>query len=942
MVIKRNYPFWLLAILFTSIAICPSLSIADNSAAVAWQRDNDKWMSFETAHFQFNYLEAHQVQADRAAVIAEKAWPIITSDLNWEPRDRIQVVVVDDFDFSNGFASPLPYNQMRLFLSPPENMSGLGSYDDWLNLLITHELTHVVHLDMAMGAPSVIRKIFGRNLLTFPHAFTPDFMVEGLAVYKETDHQAGIGRGQSSHYAMLMRQEVIDGIDDLSQITIPLRDWPFGKQYLYGYYYYQFLAERFGEQKITEYLNSYSRKLLPFLLQNRTARRTFGKDHEALWLDFKQWLQHHFAPQIERINQRPLAAGAAITHEGLSFDPVTANAESYYYLHRNGMDRPAIIRLDDNGERHSVISPGNLIDMDVTDDNQLLITRYLTDGDGRAWADIFAIIEDSEERLTFKKRYRTARWQNQGETIIAKRINAGITHLDFLTSDGQLIEQLWQGTLDEVVGDFSISHDGKTLVASLKRKQQGWNLELLDLNSRQWQKLTDTKAIESGARFDSDDQSIIFSANYDDTFNIYRMALASGELQQLSHVMGAAIKPVKVGDQIFYQDYTAKGYNHYQLPIDDSIKSFNVASRQDAYDYSDWYQLAADRSEPENYSPWATLVPRQWFPILFSDEESSQLGVFTTGSDALSRHSYSAAFSYDVDNEISAASGLYFYDNKWVFLAQRSHSYTQFSNVAGLNVRREDAFELARINLFNSFENALKFSTGISIDDEHDLTGSGFTPIFNDSRKALFGLRLNFDNREFYSQSISPSWGNRSSLIVETNDAFDSDFSGEVINANVSQLFDLAGNHVLAINVSGAYGTDRPEPFRLGGEDSIFNQTLFGRDSWALRGYDDNVQIGTRIQTNTIEYRFPITNIERNWDLIPVGVGQISSNVFIENGAAWNSNEQADYLAAVGIEINSELVFGYGLILPVNLGYAYGLDDAKGGSRGYLRIGYAF
>jgi len=93
-------------------------------------KEDEQWLSFNTKHFTFNYLNVHQLQADRAAVIAEKAWPVITSDLKWQPKDKVQVVIVDDFDFSNGFASPLPYNQMRLYLSPPENMSGLGAYDD--------------------------------------------------------------------------------------------------------------------------------------------------------------------------------------------------------------------------------------------------------------------------------------------------------------------------------------------------------------------------------------------------------------------------------------------------------------------------------------------------------------------------------------------------------------------------------------------------------------------------------------------------------------------------------------------------------------------------------------------------------------------------------------------------------------------------------------------
>ncbi len=47
-------------------------------------------------------------------------------------------------------------------------------------------------------------------------------------------------------------------------------------------------------------------------------------------------------------------------------------------------------------------------------------------------------------------------------------------------------------------------------------------------------------------------------------------------------------------------------------------------------------------------------------------------------------------------------------------------------------------------------------------------------------------------------------------------------------------------------------------------------------------------------------------------------------------------------LSAVGFEIKSELIIAYGFALPINLGYAYGFDDEKGGSRTYARIGYAF
>ncbi|MDN3685764.1 hypothetical protein QW180_28150 [Vibrio sinaloensis] len=45
----------------------------------------------------------------------------------------------------------------------------------------------------------------------YPHALTPSMMLEGLAVYLETNEKLGYGRLQGSSYAMQMRMEVASG-----------------------------------------------------------------------------------------------------------------------------------------------------------------------------------------------------------------------------------------------------------------------------------------------------------------------------------------------------------------------------------------------------------------------------------------------------------------------------------------------------------------------------------------------------------------------------------------------------------------------------------------------------------------------------------------------------------------------------------------------------------
>src|SRR5258705_13966218 len=145
-----------------------------------------RWRFLDTAHFSVHFAEQNRPQARIAAEVAEKVYPRITGMLRWQPRGRTHLIVLDSADFSNGFATPLPFNHSGIFLSPPDEGELLQSRV-WLELVLTHEFFHVVHLDKARGAPLGFRNVFGRWAPFFPNALEPGWIVEGLAGYAESD-----------------------------------------------------------------------------------------------------------------------------------------------------------------------------------------------------------------------------------------------------------------------------------------------------------------------------------------------------------------------------------------------------------------------------------------------------------------------------------------------------------------------------------------------------------------------------------------------------------------------------------------------------------------------------------------------------------------------------------------------------------------------------------
>ena len=73
-----------------------------------------------------------------ARVIAEVA-PEVDRRMGGTPKGRLRVILVDQTDVSNGWATVVPYNLIEIVAVPPSGRSIIGNTDDWLRLVLVHE-----------------------------------------------------------------------------------------------------------------------------------------------------------------------------------------------------------------------------------------------------------------------------------------------------------------------------------------------------------------------------------------------------------------------------------------------------------------------------------------------------------------------------------------------------------------------------------------------------------------------------------------------------------------------------------------------------------------------------------------------------------------------------------------------------------------------------------
>lgn len=966
-----------------SIVILNLMPMASTQANfAAWDHTSKdegetQWLVKESEHFAITYPQSNKVMADKALNIAERVHDELVPFFGQAPKAKTQIALVDDFDLSNGWATFYPFAQIRLFSSPPDSINGLEVNDDWLQTLIRHEYVHVLHVEMNRTAPEAMRKIFGRLFILFPHAISPSFMLEGLATYLETNEELGYGRLQGSYFAMQMRMEVAEQrLKSLGDVAAPLREWPLGMQYLYGSYFYKFIAQTYGEESIQDYLNQYSGQVFSAFMQNNSMRKVIKKNFDQLWQEYHVWLNQEFKQQIENFESSK-AQGEVMAFQkgkaGLFKDVSNSRGDDFYYINNNGEDSPQLNKYSAEEDKVTEVADSkNIIAMDINAQGDIVVSRMITWLDGRSWADVFilreGLLSNDWQALSEKSRLRNVRWLNNNLMIASRKIN-GISELVLLDKQGNQ-HSLWRGK-DEttVLGDYDIAANEDYLVVSIKRALQGWNLERINLKQglkdqikgwqvQSWQVLTDSKGIENSPQILADGQ-ILFSADYDGIYNLYLLNPNVGNeataLTQLTDMLGGAfdakvVQQANGNNSIIFQAYRADGFEFRKLDLKAkpvAVNKLSLADIQGRYNYPAPFTEDVEKTEAEPYSPWASLLPRWWLPVYFANPDASLLSIRTGGADILGRHNYSVELGLESTNKLANVNLQYGFDNRYQLSYQRSHDYVDvLEDSKPEYIIEQDRWILSRNHLLTALEDQLSLNSAIVVEREGTISREGLFSVpcpdgngqlHKSCEKTLAGLGVRFDNREGYLNSPGFSSGRYLDLVYESNDVLtglsDSDYQGGIIQGQWQENIDLPGRSSLSWQVIAGRTSKDNEALTIGGENRSAELSLFGRDDYALRGYSSSVQGGNNVNVNRINFKQWLGRIDKGWGVWPGAIGDYSADLYLDYGSAWQSGNSPDYLAGVGISFNIEVLVFYNYLLPVQISFAHGLDDDLGKDR---------
>jgi hypothetical protein len=174
------------------------------------QTQTGPWKTLLTEHYRIHYPAPAEDWASHVASQIEDVRARVVEEVGYDPPAQIDVFVEDPNGVANGAVVPLRQPYVLLYPSVPQPGSVIGHDRDWAELLLTHELTHQVHLarpSRNTGLRLLFHGLLGVRTIALR---SPRWLVEGYATMVEGEI-TGFGRPHAEARSAVLRERARTG-----------------------------------------------------------------------------------------------------------------------------------------------------------------------------------------------------------------------------------------------------------------------------------------------------------------------------------------------------------------------------------------------------------------------------------------------------------------------------------------------------------------------------------------------------------------------------------------------------------------------------------------------------------------------------------------------------------------------------------------------------------
>ncbi|MGB6032171.1 MAG: hypothetical protein WBH55_05005, partial [Bacteroidota bacterium] len=597
------------------------------------------WHTIETEHFLVHYHDGSERSGRVTSKIAEEIYEPITSLYDHTPDEKVSFIISDYDDISNGAA--YFYDNKVVIYASSMDFELRGTHNWLRNVItheFTHIIQVQASMKFGRTIPAFYFQWLNYEaarrpdvLYGFPNVVVsypvsgfvvPAWFAEGVAQYNRAELRYDFW---DSHRDMILRSYVLDS-SMLSWEEMAV----FGKtslgnesSYNAGFAFVSYIAQKYGEDALRDVTRSLSS--LSVWTIGAAIEEAVGKDGSEVYDEWVEELTREYAARTlpvrenlhvgeplqvdsraEIINPQVIQEIESMMHPAESVGPngpfsgpccrmsATVGFANLYpvfspdgkkvaYTSAKGGDYfglSALYVYEFEKKKETFIAPAVRTSPAWSPDGTTLYYGKLT-RENPHWSLYFdlyeyEIEEEREKRLTTGKRAMNPSLSPDGSQLVCVVNRDGTTNLATMPIEGgeltlitsysegeQVYHPHWSPAGDRIVFDYSIK-DGRD-IASIR--PDGSDLTYLVSGS------DDSRC----ATVTPDGSQVLFSSDRTGIFNIYSMELASGEIKQLTNVLGGALYPTmnSRGD-LLYSLYTSRGYKIYSITGTEPLPDLDI------------------------------------------------------------------------------------------------------------------------------------------------------------------------------------------------------------------------------------------------------------------------------------------------------------------------------------------------------------------------------
>ena len=877
------------------------------------------WVTIKSEHFNVHIPKEHKKLGIKITDICERVYPVVGHSLDYFPKIT-HVIIHTENDESNGLASLFPW-RMELNVTPPQaNITGKNIH--WLESLILHEFTHIVHLRKQKGLSSLTKPFFG-DYNAIWQMVNPVWFTEGIAILNETRFGNG-GRGRNPHFWMQMSEPILNNnlwklnnTNYYSRKKIPTSLMP----YISGYYITDKINKHFGEYTWGRIMNRYSS--YPIFGFKNAVKSVTGSNVNLIYDDVIREFKNQENSEINRSAYKIWYDSNLI--EG-QYSPRWIDNNSILFYQKGINRTQKLVKVNRSGDTQELLQRKvSKIDNNFTYNNNIIYTseqhtalRY----SATKYSDLhsYDIKTKNKQRLTKAKRLYSIDISPDNSELVAVQTYLPYNRLSIIDSkSGEILNHINFENIAVLNPRWSPS--GNQITFALQDSVGIVNIAVYNLKTNKWRYVYQPNLNQDNHPcWSQDEKFIFFSSDQSGIFNIWAADVTSGERWMITDVELGAFTPdvSPSGDELAFSVYMKNGFRIATKKLDISIwihSSKIIKNNELLYSSVEkiFSEIESSEKKPyviKQYSPLSQIIkPQGWIPYIYNDEEGKGIAAYLRSEDALHRHKWYGRIGFSLNRNAPAIDMNYIYSKFWPNVNFRAYSLPRkVKNDSDVGWWRETGFELGVKTPMTLETNIYDTNSLISIQyiqNQLKKSKGNISPNLRIYRGVRFEFLLNRSSYTF--KNITPyfAWFINTNFEI-SNSALFSDYNSRRLSTELDLFL----------------------PIIKGSNLELYFGYLIRSGDYEYR--NKFVPIGFSTNNSNKQFRFttsyyqPLIFLEWQTPIIPIFIEYVYLKPFIDYSMGWfkiaNKNE-IDSIHSIGVQLSTKniLFYRYNFDLGINI-----------------------